>query len=181
MNAAAQPPKSKPRSLTRDTLLRVAVGVALIVALSSGVTYWLVYNQLEQRALERLQEYSQQRTQLHEARFALGKAFHDVIKADMVRRYSQGLPDAERRFDALMKRDPDGAWRNRPEFADITRYSTGWIHKDVKIDAEFKRRWMLFYDISEHYSRLVTARFVNLTHKAATRRRSPYSHETASI
>ena len=75
-------PTMKPRSLTRETLLRVAVGVTLIVALSSGITYWLIYNQLEQRALERLQEYSQERTRLHEERFALGKAFHEVIKAD---------------------------------------------------------------------------------------------------
>src|SRR5262245_63663991 len=100
----------KPRSLTRETLLRVAVGVTLIVALSSGITYWLIYNQLEQRALERLQEYSRQRSQLHEARFALGKAFHEVIKADLIRRYQEGIPDANRRFDALMKRDAEGAW-----------------------------------------------------------------------
>src|SRR5262245_58533657 len=87
MNAASSPLQSKPRSLTSETLLRVAIGVTFIVALSSGITYWLVYNQLEQRARERLQEYSLQRTQLHEARFALGKAFHEVIKADLIRRY----------------------------------------------------------------------------------------------
>src|SRR5262245_3745560 len=98
MNVAAQPPRSRPRSLTNETLLRVAVGVALIVARSSGITSWLIYTQLEQRALERLREYSQQRTQLHEARFAMGKAFHEVIKADLVRRYQEGVPDAERRF-----------------------------------------------------------------------------------
>jgi PAS domain S-box-containing protein len=150
----------KPRSLTSETLLRVAIGVTLIVALSSGITYWLIYNQLEQRALERLQEYSRQRTQLHEARFALGKAFHEVIKADLIRRY-QGAPNANQRFDALMMRYPDGAWRNRPEFMDITRNSTGWIHKDTEIDDELRRRWMLFFDISEDYSRMVTSRFVN--------------------
>jgi len=158
MNAALAP---KPRSLTSETLLRVAVGVTFIVALSSGISYWLIYNQLEQRALERLQEYSRQRTQLHEARFALGKAFHEVIKADLVRRYEHSTLEEAERFDKLMQRDPDGAWRNRPEFSDITRYSTGWIHKDVKLDPELKRRWMLSFDISEHYSRLVTSRFVN--------------------
>jgi PAS domain S-box-containing protein len=151
----------KPRSLTGETLLRVAIGVTLIVALSSGITYWLIYSQLELRALERLQEYSLQRTQLHEARFGLGKAFHEVIKADLIRRYQQGMPAASRRFDALMMRYPDGAWRNRPEYSDITRYSTGWIHKDVQLDEELQRRWMLFFDVSEHYSRLVTSRFVN--------------------
>jgi two-component system NtrC family sensor kinase len=161
MNAAVRLSKLRPRSLTSETLLRVAVGVTLIVTLSSGITYWLLNNQLEQRALERLREYSQQRTQVHEARFALGKAFHEVIKNDMVRRYQQGVPDAERRFDALMQHDADGAWRNRPEFSDITRYSTGWMHKDTKIDAELRRRWMLYFDISEHYSKIVTSRFIN--------------------
>src|SRR5262245_43500602 len=154
-------PPMRPRSLTSETLLRVAIGVAFIVALSTGVTYWLIYNQLEQRAMERLREYSRQRTQLHEARFALGKAFHEVIKADLIRRYQLGVPNARQRFDALMMRYPDGAWRNRPEFMDITRNSTGWIHKSTEVDDETKKRWMLFYDISEHYSRLVTSRFVN--------------------
>lgn len=154
-------PPMKPRSLTSETLLRVAIGVAFIVALSTGVTYWLVYDQLEQRAMERLQEYSRQRAQLHEERFALGKAFHEVIKADLIRRYEQGVPGARQRFDALMVRYPDGAWRNRPELMDITRNSTGRIHKDTQVDDELKKRWMLFYDVSEHYSRLVTSRFVN--------------------
>ncbi len=161
MDAEGGKPRPKPRSLTRETLLRVTIGVTLIVALSSGITYWLIYSQLEERTLERLQEYSQQRTQLHEARFALGKAFHEVIKADLIRRYQNGMPDAARRFDQLMMRYPDGAWRNRPEYSDITRYSTGWIHKDVQLDDELKRRWMLYFDVSEHYSRLVTSRFVN--------------------
>ena len=46
-------PTMRPRSLTAETLLRVAIGVTLIVALSSGITYWLIYGQLELRALER--------------------------------------------------------------------------------------------------------------------------------
>jgi PAS domain S-box-containing protein len=154
-------PPMKPRSLTSETLLRVAVGVTFIVALSSGITYWLIYNQLEERALERLREYSQQRTQLHEARFALGKAFHEVIKVDLIRRYQEEGRDANKRFGTLMMRYADGAWRNRPEFSDITRYSTGWIHKDVQLDDELRRRWMSYFDVSEHYSRLVTSRFVN--------------------
>lgn len=154
-------PGMKPRSLTSETLYRVAIGVTLIVALASGITYWLIYNQAEHRALERLQEYSRQRTQVHEARFALGKAFHEVIKADLIRRYEHSAPEANERFDKLMMRYPDGAWRNRPEFSEITRYSTGWIHKDTQLDDETRRRWMQYFDISEVYSKIVTSRFVN--------------------
>ena len=153
--------KTRVRSLTRATLYRVALGVTLIVAVSSGVTYHLLYREIEERALVRLREYAVQRAEYHESRFSLARAFHDVVKADFLRRYRQPMPDAERRFDALMSHDPDGAWRNRPEYSDVQRYSTGWIHKRVQPDAEFKRRWMLFFDISEHYSRLVTSRFTN--------------------
>jgi PAS domain S-box-containing protein len=149
------------RSLTRATLYRVAVGVALIVALSSGMTYHLLYREIEQRALEQLREYAAQRTEYHESRFALARAFHDVVKADFVSRYLQQLPDAERRFDELMSRYPDGAYRNSVGYDDTERYPTGWIHMRVQPDAEFKRRWMLFFDLSEHYSRLVTTRFTN--------------------
>lgn len=150
-----------PRSLARATLYRIGVGVTLIVALSSGVTYGLLYREIEQRVLERLREYAAQRAEYHESRFAAGKAFHEVVKADFLNRYRQPMPDAERRFDRLMRRDPDGAFRNRPEFADVVRYSTGWIHKRVTPDAEFKKRWMVYFDLSEHYARLLTTRFTN--------------------
>ncbi len=56
-----------------------------------------------------------------------------MIKADLIRRYQLGVPNARQRFDALMLRYPDGAWCNRPEFMDITRNSTGWIHKDTPV------------------------------------------------
>jgi hypothetical protein len=114
------------RSLTRATLYRVALGVTLIVAVSSGVTYHLLYREIEQRALERLREYAVQRAEYHESRFSLARAFHEVVRTDLLRRYREPMPDAERRFDALMSRDPDGAWRNSPAFSDVRRYSTGW-------------------------------------------------------
>lgn len=149
------------RSLTRATLYRVALGATLVVVVSCAVTYRLLFGEIEQRALERLHEYAGQRAAYHESRFSLARAFHDVIKADFVARYREPAPDAARRFDALMERQADGAIRNRPQFADVTRHSTGWIHRRVEPDAEFKRRWMLFYDLSQHYARLVTTRFIN--------------------
>lgn len=160
-DSSAPPSSAKGRSLTRATLYRVALGVTLIVAVSSGVTYQLLYREIEQRALERLREYAVQRAEYQESRFSLIKAFHEVVKADFVARYTQPMPDAERRFAELMTRDPDGAYRNSSAFSDVQRYSTGWIHRRVQPDAEFKRLWVLFFDISEHYSRLVTSRFTN--------------------
>src|SRR5690606_26883874 len=158
---SASPQKESPRSLAKATLCRVALGVTLIVALSSGVSYQLLYREIEERALERLREYAAQRTEYHEAQLALASAFHEVIKEDLLRRYREPMPDAAERFDRLMMRYPDGAIRNRPEYADVQRFSTGWVHERVEPDETFKRLWMLYFDVSEHYARLVTTRFTN--------------------
>lgn len=150
------------QTLVGKTLLKIAIGVTLIVALASVVSYALIFREIEGRALDRLREYAIQRAKFHEAHFALARQFHQIIKQEFLRRYRDPSPDFERRFDQLMMRYPDGAIRNRPEYADIVRYSTGWIHKDVQPDREFKRLWMLFFDLSEQFAKLTTTRFVNL-------------------
>lgn len=155
--------KSYPQTLVGKALLKIALGVTLIIALSSGVSYYLIFKEIERRALDRLREYAVQRAKFHEAHFALAREFHGVIKQEFLRRYQDpALADSEQRFDQLMMCYPDGAMRNRPEYMDVTRYSTGWIHQDVRPDAEFKRLWMLFFDLSEQFARLATTRFVNL-------------------
>ncbi|HRD68023.1 MAG TPA: response regulator [Candidatus Competibacter sp.] len=154
--------KSYRRTLVGKTLLKIALGVTLIVALASGVSYALIFREIEGRALDQLREYAIQRAKFHEAHFALARQFHQVIKQEFLRRYQEPSSDFERRFDQLMMRYPDGAIRNRPEYADIVRYSTGWIYKGVQPDREFKRLWMLFFDLSEQFAKLTTTRFVNL-------------------
>ncbi|CDI02847.1 putative Histidine kinase [Candidatus Competibacter denitrificans Run_A_D11] len=150
------------QTLVGKALLKIALGITLIIALASGVSYQILFKEIERRAVDQLREYAVQRAKFHEAHFALAREFHQVIKQEFLRRYQEPSPDFERRFDQLMVRYPDGALRNRPEYADITRYSTGWIHKDVRPNPEFKRLWMLFFDLSEQFSRLTTTRFVNL-------------------
>ena len=150
------------QTLAGKTLLKIALGITLIVALASGVSYALIFQEIEGRALDQLREYAIQRAKFHEAHFALARQFHQVIKQEFLRRYQEPSSDFERRFDQLMMRYPDGAIRNRPEYANIVRYSTGWIHKDVQPDREFKRLWMLFFDLSEQFAKLTTTRFVNL-------------------
>ncbi|MCQ8105270.1 ATP-binding protein [Methylomonas sp. SURF-2] len=157
----AQYTKSLP-SLTQATLLRIAVGVASIVALSSAVSYFLLFREIEQATLRHLQEYAAQRTRYHEAHFTLAEQFQEVIRREFVRRFRPPNAEDERRFGQLMRREADGAMRNRPEFSDVLRYSTGWIHKDVIPDAEFKRTWMLSFDLSEQFAHIATTRFMNL-------------------
>lgn len=51
-------------SLIRLTLYRIAVGVTVIVALSSAVTYYLMFREIEQHTLERLRDYVDMRSTL---------------------------------------------------------------------------------------------------------------------
>ncbi|MGX2030467.1 ATP-binding protein [Methylocaldum gracile] len=149
-------------SLTRATLYRIAAGVTAIIALSTAVTYHLLYREIEQSALARLTDYGVQRARYHESHFAFLKGLHEVVRRDFVERYSAPpSPDFEHRFDELMSRYPDGAMRNSEKFSDVERYSTGWIHRRVQPDTEFKRRWMLFFDLSEKYKGTFTSQFAN--------------------
>jgi PAS domain S-box-containing protein len=157
----AMPPQHPAKPLVRTTLYRIAAGVTVIVALSGAVTYHLLYREIEQGALERLREYAVQRARYHGSHFSLVRELHRVVRQEFVQRYAEPMPEAERRFDALMRRYPDGAFRNSPEFSDVERYSTGWIHQRVRPDPEFKRRWMLFFDLSEKFARTFTIRFPN--------------------
>ncbi|HYE38083.1 MAG TPA: PAS domain S-box protein [Methylocaldum sp.] len=149
-------------SLTRSTLYRIAAGVTAIVALSSAVPYYLMYREIEQGALARLTDYAVQRARYHESHFAFLKGLHEVVRKDFLERYTAPpSPDTERRFDELMSRYPDGALRNSEKFSDVERYSSGWIHRRVQPDTEFKRRWMLFFDLSEKYKGIFTSQFAN--------------------
>lgn len=150
------------RSLTRTTLYRIAAGVTVIIALATGIGYELLSREVGRRVLERLSEYVVQRAKYHGSYLTLIRDHHRVIKAKLLRRYAAPMPDADERFEQLMMRYPDGAWRNRPEYLDPKRYPTGWMHKKVQPTPELRRLWMLFFDLSEQFGRLASTRFANL-------------------
>lgn len=81
--------RSYRQTLVGKTLFKIALGVTLIVALASGVSYALIFREIEGRALDRLREYAVQRARFHEAHFALARQFHQVIKQEFLRRYRE--------------------------------------------------------------------------------------------
>ncbi|MGH8567161.1 MAG: PAS domain-containing protein, partial [Gammaproteobacteria bacterium] len=148
--------------MTRTTLYRIAAGVTVIIALATGIGYELLSREVGRRVLERLSEYVVQRAKYHGSYLTFIRDHHRVIKAEFLRRYAAPMPDADERFEQLMMRYPDGAWRNRPEYLDPRRYSTGWMHKKAQPTPEFRRLWMLFFDLSEQFARVASTRYANL-------------------
>lgn len=149
-------------SVAGRTLLLVGLGVGVLILISTGVTYVLVYREIERQTVERLWEYAGQRALFHQSEFDLALESHRTIRDEFIRRYALPAPDAAARFDDLMDRYPDGAWRNAPKYSDTRRISNAWVHKDAVVDDEFKRLMMLYFDLSEQFARMVSQRFVNL-------------------
>jgi len=149
-------------SVAGRTLLLVGLGVGVLILISTAVTYVLVYREIERQTVERLWEYADQRALFHQSEFDLALESHRTVKDEFIRRYALPAPDAVARFDELMDRYPDGAWRNAQEYSDVSRISNAWVHKDAVVDDEFKRLMMLYFDLSEQFARMVSQRFVNL-------------------
>jgi len=141
-----------PPTLTGRTLLRLALGGAAILLLTSAVSTWVLYRQVEDHARERLALQALERARIAERVLAQTVESHEVVRRAFVERWPQyqdiGHP---RRFDQLFVVYPDGAIRNRPEISDGHKWSTGWIRKGEVVSDDLKRRFVLFFDLSQQY------------------------------
>jgi len=152
-------------SLTGNTLLKVGVGVTLIIALASGVSYYLIFREIEHRVQQQISLYTVQRGQREQAIFLLAQDSQQVIKRTLLDNLRLGdyeQPEALKRFDDLFMRYPDGAVRSRPEYATGENPVTGWIHKDVELTPELRRRMALFHDLIQQFKPSILIRFSDL-------------------
>ena len=67
-------------SLTRRTLLRVAVTAGIGIMAATGVTYLVVYDAMEKLRLEILSQYVVERAHREETRFFLAESNLQVVK-----------------------------------------------------------------------------------------------------
>ncbi|MEW6120838.1 MAG: HAMP domain-containing protein, partial [Pseudomonadota bacterium] len=150
-------------TLTARTLSRLALGGAVILLLTSAVSTWVLYRQVEDHARERLALQALERARVAERVLAQTVESHEVVRRAFVERWPQyqGV-DTLRRFDKLFVMYPDGAIRNRPEISDGRKWSTGWIRKGEVVSDDLKRRFVLFFDLSQQYGPGMVVRAENL-------------------
>ncbi|WP_280151182.1 response regulator [Piscinibacter sp. XHJ-5] len=151
------------RTLTGKTLLRLAAGGAAVLLAASAAGTYLLYRQLEQQASLRLASVATERARVAERVLSHKVEAHDALRLLFVQQWPD-YQDAKtlRRFEALMTRYPDGAWRNRPELSDGRRYATGWIRSDTVLGDDLRRRTVLFHDLSMRYGPGTAMRHDNL-------------------
>lgn len=160
--AAPGMPHGPKRSITRQTLRKIALRISLVVAVATVLSYWHVRTRFEQQAIEVLERYVEQRRVRESAIFDLASGNVRTFADAYLREIRQTDPrDAEQRFSALFEARPDGTTR-LTESAFRSYGLSGFIGKHVQIDRDLKRRLMVAFDLIRQFGPAWASQFANL-------------------
>ncbi len=139
-------------ALARQTLLKMAVRVAVVIVASSAVSYFHIYSMLESQTREQLEKYVIERGQKESSLFALAEDNLAVLKQELLRQLKEREnQDPREEFNQLFVKYKDGVTHNRLEGFDPTRQASIFIDDQVNIDAEVRRRVLIFYQLANKY------------------------------
>lgn len=174
--------KNIRKSLTSTTLIKMGLRIALVVMLLALISYVHLLLTLETGTLTQLEKYVIERGKHEEELFQLAADNHALLKQELLKRLSsQDNEDSKARFEKLMYRWSDGTTRNAPESIspdkfDTENFSTVYIGKEAKINAEIQRRILTFYDLTNTYGPAWQNRFANTYINAPENLNSIYWH-----
>ncbi len=153
----------KPKgSITRATLLKMAVRIALVIIGSTALSYLHLMSILESQTLRQLEKYIVERGQRESSIFNLVQDNHAVLDQEIKRRLDElGDRDPQAELDRLFVRSKDGAIRNQPEGFDRSRQPGLYIGKNLKLNPEIRRRVLTFYELVMSYGPSWRSRFQN--------------------
>ena len=149
-------------SLARSTLIKMGVRIAVVIALTTLVSYLHIFQSLRTEALLRLERNVSERSLREQAIFVLAEDNHVILKAALEERLEAlRQEDPGPRFDSLFVQLPDGTVRNRPERFDGKRMPGVFIPKGVVVDSDLRRRLLAAYDVLMQYGPAFHVRFTN--------------------
>ena len=149
--------QKQKQSLTFNTLVNMALRVALVVLAISGISYWHLMSQLADDTQAKLLGYITERGQREEAIFVLAEDDHALLRDDFLKQFSADSQiDWQKRFNLHFFKWSDGTVRNLPEGTrledfDTERYPTSFVGRGVELDADFQKRLALSYELVERY------------------------------
>jgi PAS domain S-box-containing protein len=140
------------QSLSRSTLTRMGLRVAVVVVIMTAITYFHVYSVTREQSLGKLEKYIVERAQRDRQIFILAEKNHRSLKNELLFRLQQpASDDYSSRFDNIFTRFPDGVTRNRLDNFDGTRDAFAYVGKGVEITPEKQRLLLTFLDLSNEY------------------------------
>jgi two-component system NtrC family sensor kinase len=149
-------------SLARLILVKMGIRIAVIIALTTLVSYFHILGAMRAQTLAQVEQYVVERSQREQAVFLLAEDQHALLRRTYVERLlALGQEDPLARFDRLFARLPDGSIRNRPEGFDGTRAPGVFVPRGVKEDADFRRRLIAAYDVVAQYGPAFHVRFTD--------------------
>ena len=158
---------SKPRKLTKSltgrTLFYIVAGLLVVLLATSTLNYFMIQREVENNLRIQMKDQIQLIGRNQQEILLLGSditgKIRDVARAELE---APAKYDVNLRFNTIFMRFPDGAIRNRPEYGDGKHFSTLWAPKTTIDDEQFRRIFVLFYDLCQEYGPIVRTRFLNL-------------------
>jgi signal transduction histidine kinase len=138
----------------------MGVRIAVIIALTTLVSYLHMLQTLRTEALAQLQQHVSERSQREQSIFVLAEDNHAAFNKALEERIrALAREDVSSRFDSLFVRLPDGTVRSRPEGFDGTRMVGVFVPPNVTLDAELRTRILAIYDVLCSYGPAFHVRF----------------------
>jgi len=139
-------------SITRKTLKSMSLRIALVIVVTTTVSYFHMVETLKGQSLSQVEKYVTERGHRERMAFRLAEDNHAIFKREILESLEQlGDSDPVEAFDALFVRHPDGVTRNRAEQFDGTRQTGVYIDADLEIDADIRRRVLTFSRLCNSY------------------------------
>jgi signal transduction histidine kinase len=149
-------------SLTRQTLIKLAVRIACVILVSTTISYFHMISSFKAQTLGQLEKYVEERVEREDAIFALAEDNQAILKTELLHRLDvMGEQDPKAEFGQWFARSPDGAIRNRPKTFDGTRQAGVYIDQRVVLDADIRQRVLTFYHLANTFGPAWHNRFQN--------------------
>jgi serine phosphatase RsbU (regulator of sigma subunit) len=155
-------------SLIGNTLSQMALRIALVILGATTISYFHLMSVLEAQTQQQLQKYIAERGQRESNIFTLATDNQALLKQELQQQLKEmGDRDPKAEFDRRFFKWSDGSTRSIPQnqpiqSVDTEKYPIGFIGKQVKINADVRRRILTFYNIAQRYGPIWRTRFVDI-------------------
>lgn len=146
-------------SLGAGVLRQMALRIALVILVITGISYWHVYRGITETTLDTLNKYVHERGERESLMFFQAEDnLRDLMRSFRRQEPLPFRPDVGREFGRMMQKDADGAWRRRPGF-DVQREPSAFIGRDVNVDPEIRYRMLIMMELVRDYGRAWANRY----------------------
>ncbi len=122
----------------------------MVIAVATGVTYGIVYDNARARDLQHLATYVKERARREAIGFRQIEANMLLVRGQFLKRMEAGRPrDIEQKWRDRFEVFADGSWRSKTNFWDGRRYATLWAHRACQLNPDLQTQVLRAQDICD--------------------------------